>query len=166
MRGRESIIHIYIAERREALGKSGIIRFFAGMKARVFQHQYLSRRERLDRRFGFRANAIFGKRDWLSAKICQFCRDRAKAVFQIRFAIRPAEMRKDDDFRAGLDEFIQRRQQPFQPRGIGYAAVFHWHVEVRAQKHGFAVQGEIIEGQEIGHGVTWFWFTELGGYET
>src|SRR5258707_9885594 len=58
-------------------------------------------------------------------------------------------LRQQDHFAALAGYFDDGRRYPFQPGGVGDAAVLHRHIEIDAHQHALALHVDVIEGAEL-----------------
>ncbi len=152
MRRGKGVIDINLAELGQRLGEVGRICFLARVEAQIFEERHRSGLEGGDnppRRF---ADAVFGERDPTAAERPPQRGDhRAQRQFRVGPALRPAEMRHDDDRGTVAEQRLDGRGQAFDPGRVGDLAVLDRDVEIGAQQHPLAAHIDIVEGQESGH---------------
>ena len=87
-------------------------------------------------------------------EIVKFRAHRPERIFRSRFALRPAQVRHQNYFRALFSKIFDRRQTFTHARVIGddhfAIAFFQWHIEIDPDQHAFIAHVEIANGQ-FGH---------------
>jgi hypothetical protein len=153
--GRESIVHVDVAERRELFREARVVALLAGVEAGVLQKKHVAVPEcgdGLPRRL---AHAILGEGDRLAHLSREGLRDRLQRSFDIA-SLGAAEMGEQNGLTALLGDLTNRRHDALDPGRVRDAPVLHRHVEVNAQKHALAPEiAGIVEGAEgrrRGHG--------------
>ena len=77
-------------------------------------------------------NGVAREHDGAAEELTQPLRDRREAVLRIRDAIRPAEMRDNDDAGTRMDELVERRERGPDAPVVGDDLTVERHVEVAA----------------------------------
>ena len=78
--------------------------------------------------------------------------DRLERELRLRPALRPAEMREQDDLRALVGKFEDGRRDAFDAGRVGDLAVGHRHVEIDADQYPLALDvADRVERLECGH---------------
>ena len=150
--GRKGVVHINIAEIRQALGKAGIVLLFLGMEAEVFQQQDLTVAKGRNRSRRGLADTIVREGDRASAESrLQRKHDRTQGVVQIPLPFRPPEMGHQHHFRALVGEFDYRRRQAVQARGVGDLPVLDRNVQIATNQHGLTGNIQVIKGLVSSH---------------
>ncbi len=150
VRRRKRVVHVDIGKLRQFRRKVRVVQFLAFMKAQVFEQYDITAFRRADDLLRFRADAVIGEGDIPPAQ-CRRKRPGQGCQRHVgnRLTLRASEMRRDDHDRALVGKFRDGRRQARNPRGIGYRAVTHGHVQVGAQKYAFAGYVYVVEG--LGH---------------
>ena len=109
MRGAERVVHVDVRERRQRFGKRRIVLFLFGVEPQVLEQDDAARirRDDLSRR---RADAVGRERHRPVHERRQVLGHRLQAEFRIRLALRPAEVRREDDRRAAFQRVRDGRQ--------------------------------------------------------
>ena len=119
MRRCKGVVHVEIAQFGKLLGKCGVVAFFAGVEADVFEQEHVAVAQLRHRAFGHLADAIARKADGKAEAIRKRSRDRPQRELRIRFAVGSPEMREHDGLRAVLVQPAQRRQRGVDATIIG-----------------------------------------------
>ena len=94
---------------------------------------------------GRRPDAVGRERHRPMDELRQVLGDGLERELRIRLALRPAEVRREDDRRAVVERVGDRRQRRADPRVVRDAPVLDRHVEVHAHEHAPVGQGEILD---------------------
>ena len=97
VRRAERVVDVDVGERRERLRERRIVLFLFGMKPQVLEQDHASVGRTADRRLRRGADAVLGERHRPVQQFGQPCGDRPQAHLRIRLALRPPEMRRQDD---------------------------------------------------------------------
>ena len=152
MRGREGVVDVEVAERREPLDHRRVVLFLAAEEAGVLEDRDIAGPERRDRRVG----ALPVDVAHLAAEDVGIgTREHRQRRVRVRHALGPAEMREDQHDRAAVGEFGDGRQRRTQPGVVGDGAIRHRDVEVFADQHALAADlTHVVERLEgLGHGL-------------
>src|SRR6185369_13790402 len=153
MCGRETVVDIIIAELGHRLGELWVVLFLAEVEARIFEDADIAREHRGQRSLCLRPLAILDKTHGPS-------REPVNRQHQLRgrhvgpyLALRPPEMRQQEDHRAMVREFKHCRKHCAQARVICDFRPVHRNVEIDAHQHLLAGQvlRQIVEGLEPRH---------------
>ena len=127
-----------------------IVLFLAGVEAGILQQQNVAGLQAADRRLCRLADAVLGEGDGPADRLGDFVRQRRQRLLRIA-ALRPAEMRQQDDLAALVGDLGDGRRHALDARGVGDLAVLHRHVEIDAQQHALAGEVGVIERAERAH---------------
>ena len=144
MRRRKRVVDKDIAERGEAAGELAVVVFFLGMKAGVFQAKNIAVLHRGDGFLRRRPDAILGKGHRLFDDPRHRGGDGFERILGIA-ALRPVEMREQNDLAALAGELGNGRGDLFDAGCVGDLAVGHRHVEVDAHQHAFSFDVGVVE---------------------
>src|SRR4051794_17354074 len=147
MRRREGVVDPDVAELGQLRGERRIVLFFLWMEAGILQTKDVAVLHRSDRLLCGLADAVIRKRDRLADHLRQRRSDRFQRVLGIA-SLGSAEMRQQDHLAALAGYVEDGWNDPFQPRGVGDAAILHGHVEIDAHQQALALYVEVIEGAE------------------
>src|SRR4030095_6434541 len=118
MRAAEGIVDIDLAERRQCARESGIVLLFLGMKADVLEQGHAAIAQVGSYFFRWLADTIIRKSNRLTYQLFQPRRYRSQRILFDRFALRPAEMRHEQDLCAMFTQVVNRRQSLTNARVI------------------------------------------------
>src|SRR5579885_2234163 len=119
------------------------------MEADVFEDQDFAVAKRFALRFGSWADAIGRKSDGLAQELLQFGGGRTQGILGIGSALRPAEMRGQDQPAAFFGGEAQGGQRLADARIVGDDAVLQGHVEVHAKEDALAFEIEVLDSELI-----------------
>ena len=148
MRARERIADEHIAELRERAREFRIVLFLALMKAKVLENGDVAIRQRLNRRFGGRANGVLAEFHGPPEQVLQRLCDGTKRQLRIN-ALGPSEMRDHDDLRAAIAQRLEARNHAFETRRIGHLAVLDRHVEIGAHDHALSRDVDAVRSLQL-----------------
>ncbi len=95
---------------------------------------------------GLVADAVGSEIDALVEDLLDGGGDRLQRHVGDGLALRPAEMREQNDFRALLGEFANGRRHALDAGGVGHLAVLDRHVQIDAHENALAGDvGQIVE---------------------
>src|ERR1700728_2306725 len=92
MRGCKGVVDVEVAQLCKLLGERGIVAFFAGVEADVFEQEHLAVAQLGHRIYGHLADAIACKADGKGAALRKRSCDRTKREPWVRFAVGAAEV--------------------------------------------------------------------------
>ena len=138
MRRAERVVHIEVAEFREGLGKSGIVRFFSGMETDVLEQRHVPLIHVTDDLFRDLADSVVTESNRAADERVQIIADWAQRIFLDRLSFRPAEVRHQNRLCAVFAEIVDRRET-FADAGVisdGDVAItlFRRHIEIDADE--------------------------------
>ena len=135
----------------QGVGEGAVIGLFPGLEAQVLQHGDPARGQTGHGAGGGGAGAVGGEGYRLFQAPGQRQRHRRQRHALHGPPAGAAEMGEHDRARAGRRQLPQRRQGPFQARGVGHPAVGQGQVEIEAQQHPSAGGAKVVQGAEAGH---------------
>ena len=144
MRRAERVVHIQVDARRQLLGEFGIVLFFLGVVPQVLQqHDFTGRGAGNIGTDAVRRHRHFRARQQLS----QPCGDGFQAHLGHHFALRTAEVARQDQRRAVFQSVFNRRESRLDAlvRGDFQRAWRERHVEVHAHEDDFVLKVEIAD---------------------
>jgi hypothetical protein len=150
MRGGESVVDVNVAVLCERGHEIRLVLFFAFMEAGVFEHENLPGLQDRNRPFGVCADAIRREQHHFAERFREHTHERLERLGFVD-AFRAAEMREQDDFRALVGEFADRREDALDPGHVADAAVLHRHVEIDAHENALILYVGLVEGFEGRH---------------
>ncbi len=148
MGGGEGVIDVDVAELGELVDMGRIVLLLALMEAGVLEQKHVAVLHLGDRVVGCLADAVGRKGDRPLDDVGDRRGDGLQRIGFVRAALRPAEMREQNDLAALVGDFRDRRRDAFDARRIGHAAVLRRHVEIDAQEHAFARDIGVVERAE------------------
>ena len=152
MGGGEGVVHVDIAIGCQSFDKGRIVLFFALVETGVFQKQDIAIvqfRDGIRRRC---ADAVGREGNGVIQYFLDGGYDLGKRHVGHRFALRTAEMGKQNDFCALGGQFQNGRRNAFDTGCVRHLAICDRHVEINADEN--ALSGnvvEVVEGLESGH---------------
>jgi hypothetical protein len=150
VRDRERVVDPDVAELRQLGHEGRVVLLLAGMEARVLEQQDVARLHRLDGAVCRGADAVVGKRDGALDDFRGRGGDALERVFRVA-ALRPAEMREDDDFAALVGDLGDAARGGLDARRIADLAVRHRHIEVDADEDTLVLHVDVVESAERRH---------------
>ena len=130
MGGAEGVVDVDLGQAGQLLREAGVVGLLLGMEAQVLEQEHLARpqtaRSRLDRG----ADAVGDRLDGAAQQLGQAHGHRRHAEAVDHLALGPAEMRREHDRTALLEEVRDGRQGGADARVVGHAAALERHVEV------------------------------------
>ena len=127
MRGAEGVVHVQVEAVGELARELRVVARLAGVEARVLEHPDPLVRQ----------------------KLAQPGLDRLHRERGV-FALRPAEVRADDDLGgAAFQQELERRQRGADPGVVGDLAVLERHVQVGAHEHALAGDVGVANGARV-----------------
>ena len=156
MRGRKGIVDIIVAKRRNRLGKSGIVRLFARVKAGVLEHADRPGGHRGHRPLGIGSGTILDEPHRAPGKIAQRPDQQRGRHIGSALPLGPPEMAEQKDDRPAITELQHGRKQCLEPGRIAHRPVLHRHVQVHPDEHALALKigWKVVEGLEAGQGLS------------
>ncbi len=145
MRGAECVVHVDIGEGGKLARELRVVRLLFLVEPKVLEEHHAAGGGGLDGIAGDRTDAILGEVDFLPEQVPQPPRDRRQRKRRI-LALRPAEVRAEDDDRALLLQVLDRGEGLADARVIGDGAVCERNVEIRAHQHPFAGDVDVANG--------------------
>ena len=130
MRGPERIVDVDVGERGERFREAGVVLLLLRVEPQVLEQDdaaFAGLRDRLRRRL---ADAVFRERDGPPEQLRQPRRHGTERILGIRLALRPPEVRREDDGRALLEGVLDRREGRADARVLSDPAVFDGYVEI------------------------------------
>src|SRR6185437_16983139 len=112
--------------------------FLARIEPQVLEHRDVARAEAVDRvdRVRLVRHAERPDGGTTGEQYREGLRDDPRAQLALRRALRPAEVRREDERRLPFPELVDRRDRGGDPAVVGDGAVGgEWHVEVDAEEH-------------------------------
>ena len=143
--GCESVVHIQIAEPREAFGEIQVVAFFFGVKAEVFEQEHVAVAQLRDGIFDRRADRVVHERNGDVEPIRERLCDRAKREARIRLAVRTAQMRENDRARVVLVQPTQRWNRCIDAPVIEDSSLGYRDVEILAHQNAFSSNVELCQ---------------------
>ena len=129
-----------------ALANSGSLAFSPGAK-RTFSSMRISPSTmRVDGLVRVGSDDVVDEDDVAADEALQHAAHGPQRVLRVRLALRPAEMRAQDDPRPVVDQVADRRQRRANARVVGDRAVGDRHVEVDAHEHALAFDVDVLDG--------------------
>jgi hypothetical protein len=126
-----------------------VLRGLVGVEPQVLEQGDIPVLERFDRLLGSRADRVVREHDGLAQQLAEPLRHRSEAVLRVGRALRPPEVRDDDDARTGMDQRVDRRHRRTDAAVVGDLVVLERHVQVAADQDALALQlTERLEGAE------------------
>ena len=146
--GGEGVVDIDVAELGELVDMGRIVLLLALMEAGVLEQEDIAVLHFGDRVVGCLADAVAGKSDRPLDDVGDRGGDGFQRIRFVRAALRPAEMRKQNDLAAFVRDFLNRRRDAFDARRIGHPPVLRRNVEIDAQENALAGDVGVIERAE------------------
>ncbi len=144
--GGEGIVDEDVGEAGQGRGEGCVVGFLASVEARVFEDQDVATGELLDGLIGHGADAVFGEGNRLVENFGEGGGHRAEGKGRVGFAFGAVEMAADDDFGAFVREFADGGGEALDAGEVGDFAVLDRDVEVGADQHAQAGDGDVVEG--------------------
>ncbi len=142
VRGRKGVVDPDVAELRERAPRNAGSFFSSPVWKRVFSRQRISPGFiAATACFGGLADAIVGECDRPLDDARDLGGDGLERFLRVA-ALRPAEMREQDDLAALVGDLGDGRRRALDAGGVGDLAVLHRHVEVDAHQHALALHVE------------------------
>ncbi len=149
------VVDIHVSELREGLGESGVVRLFLVMETEIFEQSDVAGAQAFDDFLGDDPGAFVAEQHRVRDQLMEADAGRAQRVFLHRLALRPAEVRHEDDARAGLAQELDGGNGCADARVIGddLAALLFLErdVEVHANQDAAPVQLDVAN-REFAHG--------------
>ena len=153
VRGAEGVVDEDVAQLRQGGRHGGIVLFLTRMKAGVFQQQHVAVLQRGDGSFGDGADAVIGEGDLAAHGVRQRMHQHLQRHGGHDLALGAVEVAEHHNPRALVGEFANGRCLPLDAGGVGDDTILHRHVQVGANEHALAGNGEVIKSFE-GHDFT------------
>ena len=152
VRSREGVVDVEIAVGGNALGKFGVVGFFARPEADIVQQADIAIAQDADRLFDHRAHDLGDEHDLLAQHFFHVALHEAGRHGGVALSLRTAVMSQQQDLRALLGQFENGRLHRFDARHVSSGAVLHRQVEIDAHERDLACNiAEVVEGPEAGH---------------
>jgi len=149
--GAEGVVHPDVAEPGQLAGEGVVVRLLLGVEAQVLEEQDVTVLEVLHQLADAVADAVVGEDDVLVEELRQpgGRRLQREAGAVLRLALGPAQVRGEDEPRAGPQRVLERGQRGADARVVGHAPLrVERDVEVHAHEHALARQVELIDGPQ------------------
>jgi hypothetical protein len=151
--GAERIVDIEFGEGGELGGELGIVGFFFGVEADVFEEADLTVFEGVGGLDHIRADDIGEEGDVLAEELGQTSGDRREGEFGILFAFGAAQVAAEDDARALGEEVFDGGEGFGDAAVVGDLAVFDGDIEIAADEDAFSGGVDVADGLFVGvHG--------------
>jgi len=137
----EGVVDVELAQRRQLPGEFRVVFRFARVEAHVLQHHDLAIMQRLHHGLHRRTNAVVQMAHRTCDQLAQPLRQGSRSVGLIDLAVRPAEVRHQDDACVALDEVLNGRNRLADSGIVDDPAALHRDVEVDADQH--ALTGDV-----------------------
>ncbi len=153
MRRREGVVDIEIPQPGERGGEIRVVRLLAGMEAQVLQERHLARAEIGERRLGLGANADPGEDDPAAGQpLGQGCDQQRERQRRHPRALRPAQVRDQNDPGAAARQLLDGRHAARDPGRVADPAAGQGHVEIDPDQDASAAHVQLVQGLEGAHG--------------
>ena len=147
-----SIVDVIVGELAQLQREPVVVGFFAGMKAEVFDEQHFAGAQRVRFFLRLRADAVIRPLHIRAEELRERFANGRERVFVLALTFRAAEVRGDDDARAGVAEDAQSRQRFFDARGVGDARAIERHVVIDAIEDARVFwEAEVVKGADLDH---------------
>ena len=147
VRGGEGVVDADVAELGERRDEGRIVLLLALVEAGVLEQQDVAGLHRGDRGLGLPPMQSSAKATGRSITARHRGGDRLERFLRVA-ALRPAEMREQDDLAALVRDLGDGRRHALDAGRVGDLAVLHRHVEIDAQQHALALHVGLIERAE------------------
>src|SRR6185312_791874 len=141
----ERVVHVDLGEGGELLGERRIVLFLGGVEAEVLEEEHAAGGERGDRLLGGGADAVIGEGDGRAEEGGEGVGDRAEAHVGHALAVRPPEVRHQDDLRVLLAQVLDGREGFAEPLVALHLPVLEGDVEIDAHDDALAADREILD---------------------
>ena len=151
VRRAEGVVHIDVAQFGQRLGKSGVVRLLFRMETDILQQGHVARLHVGDDFFRDRPNDLVAEGDRVIDELVQVIRHRPQRIFRHGLALRPAEVRHEDNLRPFLPQQCDRGQR-FADAGVVSnvdfpLALLGGHVEIDTHQDTLALDLQIADGK-------------------
>ena len=146
MRRAERVVDVDVGERCQLLRERRVVLFLLGMEAKVLEQDHLRSARHAPRRRRWRAGSPTQSSANDTSRFSSSPRRAATGCrlnSGCRLALRPPEMRGEDDGRTALQRVLDRRQRRRDAGVVGDATVLDRDVEVDADEHARARETQI-----------------------
>ena len=146
MRGPESVVHVVVRQTGKLLGELGVVGFFFGMEAQIFQQQGLALFQLSGHLLGFRADAfgaeahVFSARQLLVQQHAQAFGRRLQAHRQIGLSLGPAKMGDQDQPRPVTEGVLDRGQGLADAGVVDDPAILERDIEIHPHEDAVIVE--------------------------
>ena len=147
MRRAERVVDVEVAQTCQLLREGVVVLLLLFVKAKVLKQKHVAVLQLRDLLARLRADAVLRERDRTPKQLRQVLGHGSKAVLLDALALRPSQMRREDDTRAVVNRVLNRRQRGTYARVVLDHAVLHRHVEVNADKDALALEVEVFDGK-------------------
>ena len=139
------VVDIDIRQGSKLLGKFGVVFLFLRIEAGIFEKHDVAGLHRGARLFDFRAYAVVHERDGLAELFGERLRHGREGKLGVGLALRAAEVAREDDHRALVNEVFYGRQSSDDAGVVAdFALVVEGNVEVHAHEDFFALEVYIL----------------------
>ena len=140
----ERVVDVEVGQLGQLPRKHRVVLLLRGVEAQVLEQHDVAAGMRLGhRRRGGLADAVAGEHDRPAQQRGQRRDQRLQAELRRDLALRPSEVRGEDDGRALVERVLNRRQRGPDPRVVADHAVLDRDVEVDADEDALAGQVEV-----------------------
>ena len=145
MSGGKGVVDIDVAELGELVDMGRIVLLLALVEPSVLEQKHVAILHFGDRVVGRLADAVGREGDRPLDDVGDRGGDGLQRIGLVRAALRPAEMREQNDLAALVRDLCDGRCNALDARRIGHAAVFGRYVEVDPQEHALSGEVGVIE---------------------
>jgi len=149
----EGVVDVGVTERGEPFREVDVVLFFLGVEAQVLEQHHAAGRLTRDGALGWWSDAVFGERHIAGEQLLQTNRHRPQAHLRIGLALRPSQVRRQNDAaRAHVQRIFDCRDRLAYPRVVADDPLLERDVEVHADEDALVLQIEVADGAS-GHGL-------------
>ncbi len=153
--GGEGVVDVNVADIRDSLHQIGVVCFLAFPETRVLEDCDVARPENTDSLRRYRTGDLRNEHHFLAEHTFHRADDQAQRHGRDAVALGPAEMGKQQHFRALVCEFEHGRRRGADAGVVGDVAVLHRQVEVDADERDLADKvGQVVQCTKAVHSST------------
>ena len=143
VRSAKGVVDVNVGAARQLLGEIGVVRFFGGVEAGVFQNQHFAGLQRGTQSSHFDADAIGSKFHGLAEDFAEARGHRSEREFRLRPALWTTQVGAKDQFGAAGNQLANRRHCALDAGFVGDDAVLERDVKIHAHEDFFGGNIEI-----------------------
>jgi hypothetical protein len=148
MGGAEGVVHVEVAQRREARGEAGIVGLFAGEEAGVFRDRHTAAREPPGLGHSLVGERVAEEGHRCAQQALELTDHRFHGILRVDPALGPAEVGEQHDSCPAAPEKLDGRQRGPDPGVVGDLPVLDRAIEVHPHQRAFAIEGGGVERLE------------------